>query len=256
MPSFFKTVLCASVLSALVSVPTAYGQDHVTVYAAASLTNAIGDIAASYEAEHDVRVSVSYASSSTLAKQIEAGAPAQVFISADTQWMDYLQTRGKIDIATRHNLLGNHLVLISPKDSPVSVSLRKGFDLSSAFVGKLCTGDTATVPAGIYAKEALINLGMWSGVEKRVVGTDDVRAALAFVARGECPVGIVYETDAKISDKVVIDARFPDDTHKPVVYPVTLLPEASRAAQDFYQYLGSDHARKIYEKYGFVSLQP
>jgi molybdate transport system substrate-binding protein len=219
----------------------------VTVYAAASLTNALGEIAKAYEASHGVKVKTSFAASGALAKQIEAGAPADVFISADTKWTDYLDAKGKIDHDSLANLLGNTLVLIAPKGKGFPVRMEPGFDFAQAFGGKLCTGETESVPVGIYAKEALGKLGWWEGVRARIVGTDDVRAALDLVGRGEC-VGIVYETDAKISGQVEILAAFPEDTHAPIVYPAALVTQ-SGAAKAFFEYL--KRATPVFAQYGF-----
>lgn len=244
-------LILGSLLAGLVQ-----AQDDITVYAAASLTNALKDIAKTYEASHPVKVKASFASSGTLAKQIEAGAPADIFASADLQWMDYLQQRKLINNASRKELLGNSLVLITPKDKPLQLTLQKGFNLPGAFEGRLCTGETGSVPVGIYAKEALGNLGWWSALEKRIVGTEDVRTALAFVERGECPLGIVYATDAKISDKVVVAGTFPVGSHKPVIYPFALLPKASQASREYFQYLQSGEAQAVFEKYGFTVRKP
>src|SRR5262249_16493839 len=146
--------------------------------------------------------SVSFGASSALAKQIDSGAPADVFASADLAWMDFLDNKGRIEPGSRVNLLGNALVFVVPKGHPVTFEMMPGLDLAGAFKGKLCTRQPGVVPVGIYAKEALENLGWWPSIQSRVVGTDDVRTALAFVERGECPLGIVYATDAAISDKV------------------------------------------------------
>lgn len=228
----------------------------VTVYAAASLTNAIKDISASWKAAHkDDEVKSSFAASSTLAKQIEAGAPAEIFASADLKWMDYLDQRNLIDKASRRSLLGNTLVLIAPAEKPLTINVQKGAALPE-FSGKLCMGEPGSVPAGIYGKQALQNLGWWSGVEKRVVATEDVRTALAFVERAECPLGIVYETDARVSSKVVIAGRFPAGSHDPVIYPVALLPKASASARDFFSYLQSPDAAAVFQRYGFTVLKP
>jgi molybdate transport system substrate-binding protein len=230
---------------------TAYAEQKVTVYAAASLTNAIGEIATQYEKAKGVKVVNSFAASSALAKQIENGAPADVFISADSKWMNYLQDKNKIDKSSRHDLLGNHLVLIAPKGSPLKVTMDKSFDFAKSFDGKLCTGDLESVPVGIYAKQSLIKLGWWNDVKSRIVGTQDVRAALAFVERGECSAGIVYETDAKISAKSDMVATFPDATHDLIVYPVAVVANAQAGAKDFVEYLASPEASAIFSKYGF-----
>lgn len=230
--------------------------DDVTFYAAASLTNVMTTLTASYEQGRTTRIKPSFASSSTLAKQIEAGAPADLYISADQQWMDYLQTRRLIDNSSRKNLLGNELVLIAPLTQPRTVAMKKGTDLAASFTGKLCMGDPGHVPAGIYSQQALKSLGWWDALAKRVVGTEDVRTALAFVQRGECPLGVVYATDAAASTQVMIAGRFPASTHDPIIYPVALLPRASAEARDFYRYLQSDAAKAIYRQASFVVLSP
>jgi len=219
----------------------------VTVYAAASLTNALGEIAKDYEAAHGVKVKTSFAASGALAKQIEAGAPADVFIAADNKWMDYLDGKGKVDHASRVNLLGNDLVLIAPKGKGFVAHFEKGFDFSQAFKGKLCTGETESVPVGVYAKEALTNLGWWEAIKPRIVGTDDVRAALDLVGRGEC-IGIVYTTDAQISNKVEVVGTFPDSLHAPIVYPAALVTQSGEAKR-FFNYLQG--TGEVFAKYGF-----
>lgn len=227
----------------------------VTLYAAASLTNALKDLAASYQATHPGTViRTSFAASSTLAKQIEAGAPADLFASADKKWMDYLAGRKLIALPSRRDLLGNTLVLIAPSSQPMTVAMDKG--KLPAFTGKLCMGDPASVPAGLYGRQALASLDWWGALATRVVATEDVRSALAFVERGECPLGIVYETDARLSRQVMIAGRFPAGSHEPVVYPFALLPRASAAARDFYRYLQGPEARAVLTRYGFTVLQP
>lgn len=223
----------------------------VTVYAAASLTNALGEIAKAYEATHGIKVKTSFAASGALAKQIESGAPADLFLSADNKWMDYLAAKGKIDQDSRINLLGNDLVLIAPKGKGFAVSMEKGFDFAKAFEGKLCTGETESVPVGIYAKEALTNLGWWESIRHRIVGTDDVRAALDLVGRGEC-AGIVYATDAKTSDKVAVAGTFPSNIHTPIVYPAALVTQ-SGDAQEFFEYLKG--SANVFAKYGFKIIK-
>ena len=182
----------------------AFAVDKVTVYAAASLTNAINELDVIYEQKNKVQIQTSYAGSSTLAKQIEAGAPADIFISADVQWMDYLQKKQLVSANDRVNLLGNRLVVIAPKARPIKLKIDKSFDFTRVVQGKWCTGDTKSVPVGKYAKQALTSIGWWDKVSTRLVETEDVRAALNFVARGECQLGIVYATDAAISKNVVI----------------------------------------------------
>jgi len=240
---FFKLLAAFALLSA----SHLSGAAEVTVYAAASLTNALGDIAKAYEAATGVKVKTSFAASGALAKQIETGAPADVFISADSKWADYLDGKGKIDHDSLVNLLGNSLVLVAPKGKGFPVRFEKDFDFAKAFKGKLCTGETDSVPVGIYAKEALVNLGWWEAIRPRIVGTDDVRSALGLVARGEC-AGIVYETDAKVSDQVDILATFPASLHAPIVYPAALVSQSSQA-KAFFEYLKG--AQPVFARYGF-----
>lgn len=230
-------------------------QAEITVLAAASLTNALTDIIKTYQKQQGVTIKTSFASSSVLAKQIDNGLPADIFISADKQWMDTLYEQGKIDAASRKEILGNSLVLIAPKGHGFAVKLAKGEALAKAFDGKLCTGETTTVPAGKYAKEALQNLAMWDTIKTRIVGTEDVRAALAFVERGECAAGIVYATDALISAKVEVVGTFPEDSHAPIVYPMALVSQ-SQEARAFLDYLSQAEAGNVFAHYGFIRLHP
>ncbi|WP_416202561.1 molybdate ABC transporter substrate-binding protein [Acinetobacter sp. ANC 4204] len=233
----------------------AHAEQAITVYAAASLTNAMTDLDALFEKQKNIQIKTSYAGSSTLAKQIEAGAPADVFVSADEQWMNYLQNKKLIEPNKRVNLLGNRLVLISPKSKPVKIKMDKSFDPSTAFQGKLCTGDTKSVPVGKYGKQALTSLGWWSKLEPRLVETEDVRAALNFVARGECQLGIVYATDAAISKDVTVVGVFPINTHTPIIYPLGLVKNNPNAVA-FYQFLQTKQANVVFKKYGFTVLSP
>jgi molybdate transport system substrate-binding protein len=236
--------------------------DTVRVFAAASLTNALTELGQDWANAAHPQPSLAFAASGTLAKQIEAAAPADLFASADVKWMDYLDMRGLIDHASRRNLLATTLVLIAPvaipgepgPAKPVTVQMRRGFSLSSAFEGKLCTGEPDTVPAGIYAKQALVALGWWDSLQGRIVGTDDVRAALAFVERGECTLGIVYATDALVSQKVRVIATFPPDTHDPILYPFALVKGARAAARAFLEQLESPPAAAVFARYGFTVL--
>ena len=232
----------------------ASADEKVTVFAAASLTNALTDISALYQKGRDTKIVHSFAASSTLAKQIENGAPADIFISADTKWMNYLQNKKLINTASRKEFLGNKLVLIAPKGLGFNVKFDKSFDFSKSFDGRLCTGDIDSVPAGIYAKDSLTYLNWWDGIKTRIVGTQDVRGALAFVERGECAAGIVYETDAKISNKVEIVATFPEESHKPIVYPMAFVVNAKNVNNDYFSYLQSSNALDIFKKYGFNIL--
>lgn len=237
--------------SLLMMASRSMAEQKVTVFAAASLSNAVSKIASLYEKESGVQVATSFASSSALAKQIENGAPADVFISADLKWMNYLQDKSRIDMVTRRNLLGNKLVLVAPLGKGFEVKTEKGFEFARKFDGRLCTGDVESVPVGIYAKQSLRALDWWDAVRSRIVGTQDVRAALVFVERGECAVGIVYETDAKVSGKVEVIGTLPDQSHDPIVYPVAAVTPQGKG---FVEYLGSPHAAAIFTKYGFTVL--
>jgi len=225
--------------------------DNLTVFAAASLKNALDDISARWKETGAGTVATSYASSSTLAKQIEQGAPADVFVSADQQWMDYVDKKSLVE--KPHELLGNRLVLIAAKDNPLTLKIEPGMKLAEVLAdGKLAVGDPSNVPAGIYAKEALTKLKIWESVEPKLAPAADVRAALTLVSRGEAPLGIVYETDAKVDPKVRIVATFPDDSHKPIVYPVAVVKTTKNPdAAKFVAYLSSPAATEIFVKYGF-----
>jgi molybdate transport system substrate-binding protein len=235
----------------------ARAEEAVRVFAAASLSNALNDISEQWRKAGHPSPSLAYAASSALAKQIEADAPADVFASADLSWVDYLDRRGKISSGTRVNLLGNRLVLIAPKGQGFAVEMDKGFDFANAFEGKLCTGEPGVVPVGIYAKQSLQALAWWTRLQNRIVGTDDVRTALAFVERGECPAGIVYATDAAISGKVEVLASFPADSHKAIVYPFALAKGARPEATGFLDYVKtSAEAAAVFQRYGFTLLKP
>lgn len=224
----------------------------ITVFAAASTTNAVTDIAALYEASHPVVVRLSFASSSTLAKQIERGAPADIFLSANPKWMNYLSDKGAIVAASRTDLLGNRIVLIAPTASPLkNLTIGPGLDLRRLLgEGRLAMGDPDHVPAGMYGKKALERLDLWDAIKDRIARAKDVRAALVLVARGESPLGQVYATDAAISKKVKIVGVFPEDSHPPIVYPLAMIKETD-AASDFISFLKSETAAGIFEKYGF-----
>jgi molybdate transport system substrate-binding protein len=231
---------------------SATAAEKVLVYAAASTSNAISEIIKQFnQISPDSKVKASFASSSTLAKQIEAGAPAQVFISASPNWMDYLQERNLIIKQSRKNLLSNKIVLITPKGKPIAVEMNKTYNFATHLEGKLCIGDPSHVPVGIYAKQALESMGWWKDVKPHIVGTKDVRAALAFVELAECDAGIVYSTDANKSEKVELAAEFPADSHNAIVYPVAKLASANESSDSFLTYLSSPQALAIFKKYGF-----
>jgi molybdate transport system substrate-binding protein len=228
----------------------------LNVFAAASMKNALDDIDKAFTARAGVKVNASYAASSQLAKQIEQGAPADIFVSADTDWMDYATSKKTIDEPTRVNLLGNSLVLIAPRDSKIdNIAIAQGFDLAKlAGDGRIATGDVKAVPVGKYAKAALEKLGAWQAAEPKFAMAESVRAALILVARGEAVLGIVYSTDAKVEPGVKIVGTFPADSHPPIIYPVAATSTAKPEAKAYLDYLHSAAAKAVLEKYGFNYL--
>jgi len=250
--SLFATALALTPLAAQAQEV----QKTLTVFAAASMKNALDDINAEYTKRTGVKVTSSYAASSALAKQIESGAPADVFASADLEWMDYVAGKKLIKDGTRANLLGNRLVLIAPKDSKLgNVTIGQGFDLARlAGDGRIATGDVKAVPVGRYAKAALEKLGSWTAAEPKFAMAENVRAALTLVGRGEAVLGIVYETDAKVEPNVKIIAHFPEDSHPAITYPVAAIVTAKPEATGYVQFLRSNAAKAIFEKYGFTFL--
>ena len=241
---------------ALCGAPVARAADApLTVFAAASLKESMDEAAAGYEAASGQPVRVSYAASSALARQIEQGAPADVFVSADLDWMDVLQAQGLVDAATRSELLGNTLVLIAPAASEAKpLALRAGLDLRPLLGarGRIALGMVDSVPAGKYAKAGFESLGMWTALEPRVAGVENVRAALMLVARGEAPLGVVYGSDAKAEPRVRVLASFPAGSHPEIVYPAARVA-ASRhpRAAGFVEWLQQPEARAIFARHGF-----
>ncbi|HID3971386.1 molybdate ABC transporter substrate-binding protein [Enterobacter cloacae] len=228
----------------------------ITVFAAASLTNAMQDIAAAYKKEKNVDVVSSFASSSTLARQIEAGAPADLFISADQKWMDYVVEKKAVDTTTRETLLGNSLVVVAPKASPQGdITINKETHWTHLLNGgRLAVGDPDHVPAGIYAKEALQKLGAWQTLSSDLAPAEDVRGALALVERHEAPLGIVYGSDAVASKGVKVVGTFPEDAHKKVEYPVAIVDGHKNATVTAFQaYLKGPEASAIFKRYGFTT---
>lgn len=223
------------------------------VFAAASLTNVLDEIAGDYESKTGKKVILSYAASSALARQIEAGSPAQIFVSADLDWMNYLQKRDLV-MGQPHMLAHNKLVMIAPIDSDVKVTIGKGMNLQSALgEERLALADPASVPAGKYARAAFEYFGEWSSIEKKVIPLDNVRVTLVVVEAGEAPLGVVYATDAKVSSKVKVVGEFPDESHPPIVYPAALIKEGSDAdAESFFAYLKSESAAEVLKKFGFI----
>ena len=247
-----KNLMIGVVLFSLCNLTQA---ETVKVYAAASLTNAISDIAVIYEKQHpQTDIVPVFGASSALAKQIEAGAKSDLFFSADVDWMNYLIKKQIIDENKSKALLSNQLVLISPKKLNIAFKAQPNFNFAQSFKGHLCTGQMESVPAGKYAKQSLIKLNWLGSLKGRIVGTDDVRSALAFVERGECDVGIVYKTDALISKKVKVIGTFPENSHHPILYPLALTQqgEKNRDAVQFEKFVkSSPQAKIIFQKYGF-----
>jgi molybdate transport system substrate-binding protein len=228
----------------------------LTVFAAASLTNALQELGDGFTRETSISVRFSFASSAALARQIENGSPADIFFSADLEWMDYLQTRNLIRRDTRHDVLGNRLVLIAPADSKIQLKIEPQFPLAATLgKGRLATGDPDSVPVGRYAREALTTLGVWNGVADRLVRADSVRSALAFVDRGEAPLGIVYETDALIDKHVRVVGVFPANSHLPIVYPIAMTLAAKPEAARFVAYVRGPAGDAVFKAYGFSPLR-
>jgi molybdate transport system substrate-binding protein len=257
MTRFFGSVLIILTIGAATA---AHSQDKsITVFAAASMMDALDDVNVTFTTRTGIKVATSYDASSVLIKQIEGGAPADVFVSADVKWMDYGVEKKIINESTRINLFGNELVLIAAKDSKIDhVDIKPGFDLAKlAGDGRIATGDVRAVPVGLYAKAALEKLGVWPSVEPKMAMTVNVRAALAYVARGEAPLGIVYATDAKIEPRVKVVGVFPDYSHDPIIYPVAATVNAKPGTIQYLAFLRSATAKAFFEGYGFsVLLKP
>jgi molybdate transport system substrate-binding protein len=240
-------------LALAVALPAAAGE-RLVVFAAASLKGALDRAAGAWAASGGAEVALSYAGSSALARQIEAGAPADLFLSASTEWMDYVQERGLLREGTRRDLLGNRLVLVRNGPGPAPVAIGPGFDLASLLGdGRLAMALVDAVPAGIYGREALTALGLWDGVSGALAQAADVRGALALVASGEAPLGIVYATDAAAEPAVSVVGVFPEASHAPIVYPVAVTAESAHPeAEAFLAFLGSAPARAAFEAAGFT----
>jgi molybdate transport system substrate-binding protein len=248
--------LAFAVSLATVLSPAAAQDRSLTVFAAASMKNALDEVDTAYTAKTGVRITASYAASSALAKQIEQGAPADVFISADTDWMEYAAATKSVNAPSRVNLLGNSIVLIAPKDSRIdNVNIGAGFDLAKlAGNGRIAAGDVKAVPAGKYAKAALEKLGSWPAAEPKFAMAESVRAALTLVARGEAVLGIVYSTDAKVEPGVKVVGTFPANSHPAIIYPVAATTTAKPGTMDYLAFLRSTAAKNVFEKYGFKFL--
>jgi molybdate transport system substrate-binding protein len=242
----------------MAGMPASQAQENVTVFAAASLKNALDNINTAWQADGGKQATVSYASSSALAKQIEEGAPADVFISADLDWMKYLSDKNLIKTDTEVKLLGNRIVLVAPEDSKDEITIAPNFDLAGLLGdGRLAMGDVKAVPAGKYGKASLEKLGVWASVEGKVAQAENVRAALKLVSTGEAPLGIVYQTDAVAEPGVKVVGIFPEDSHDPIIYPVGATADSKNAdAAEFVTYLQSAKAKELFEAQGFTVLAP
>lgn len=242
---------------AMVAPTTAQAEEKVTVFAAASLKNALDAVNDEWRKQSGKETTVSYAASSALAKQVEQGAPADVFISADIAWMDYLADKKLIKDDTRSNLVGNRIVLVTGKADAAPVEIKQGFDLASLVGdGRLAMGAVDSVPAGRYGKAALEKLGAWKAVEPKVAGVESVRAALLLVSRGEAPYGIVYQTDAAADPGVKVVGTFPEDSHPPIIYPIAITAESqSSDAAAYLDFVKSAKAAALFEKQGFTVLK-
>jgi molybdate transport system substrate-binding protein len=252
--------LAALGLAALIStssLPVA-AAEKVTVFAAASLKNALDEAAAAWKAETGKETTISYAASSALAKQIEEGAPADVFFSADLDWMKYLTDRKLVTEGSEARLLGNEIVLIAPADSKAETAIAKDFPLATLLGdGKLAMGDIKAVPAGKYGKAALESLGVWASVEGKVAQAENVRAALKLVATGEAPLGIVYKTDARAEPKVKVVTTFSADSHPPIIYPVAVTAGSKTPdAAELVKFLQTAKTQHIFKAQGFTILVP
>lgn len=251
---FFHLFVVA--LAAVIGASAAHAQQVVTVFAAASLQNALDEAGKTFTAKSGVPVRFSYAATSALARQLEQAAPADLFASADLEWMNWVLQRNLVKKETRVDLLGNRLVIVAPKDGPASVALTAEGLKAALGGGRLATGEVNTVPAGKYGKAALSSLGLWNSVSSQLAQTDNVRAALLLVSRKEAPLGIVYETDAKADANVKVVAAFPTDSHAPIVYPFALTANSTNnGAAEFLAFLSSAEARPIFEKQGFTVLK-
>ncbi len=256
MPRLKLPHVCLAIAALLAAAVPARAQPTsvLTVFAAASLTDALKDVGTQWEAGGHGKIRFSFAASSTLARQIEQGAGANLFASADLQWMDWAAARRLIADDTRRNLLGNDLVLVMPKAKVKPVTISAGLDILGLLGpdGRLATGDPANVPVGIYAQQALTRLGLWAAVAPRLARSDSVRSALLLVERGEAPLGIVYATDAAIAPGVAIAGVFPPASHDPVVYPFAVTKAGDTpAARAFLQYLAGRQATAIFKRRGF-----
>ncbi len=229
----------------------------IVVFAAASLTDALGEIDKAFTAKTGVEVKASFAASSALARQVESGAKAEVFLSADEEWMDYLAQRNLLQPKTRHDVVANRLVMIAPIDSKAKIDIKPGFSVGEVLGenGRLATGDPDSVPVGKYAQAALTKLGAWDAIAPRLVRAENVRAALAYVARGEAPLGIVYSTDAQAEKRVKVVGIFPADSHPPIRYPIAATTAATADGVKFAEFVRNKESLEVFKKYGFEPVK-
>ena len=229
----------------------------IIVFAAASLTDALGEIDRAYTAKTGIEVRASFAASSALARQIESGAQAEVFFSADEEWMDYLVQRNLLQAKTRHEVVGNRLVMIAPVDSKAKIDIKPGLSVANVLGnnGRIATGDPDSVPVGKYAQAALTRLGAWDAIAPHLVRAENVRAALAYVARGETPLGIVYSTDAQAEKRVKVVGTFPADSHAPIRYPIAVTTSATLDGGKYADFVRSTASQEIFRRYGFEPLK-
>jgi len=259
MKRLIRNTLALALTIAASAVPAAeQARQPLVVFAAASLTDSLQKVSDAYTKSSGVPVKLSFAASSALAKQIESGAPADVFFSADQEWMDYLDGKALLQPGSRADVLGNRLALIAPHDSTVSIKLGPNAPILSALGedGRLATGDPDSVPAGKYAKAALSSLGLWAAIEPRLARAENVRVALSYVARGEAPLGIVYATDAAVEPKVRLVDIFPESSHPPITYPIALTKSAQPAAAGYVQFLRGASSADVFRNAGFIVLAP
>ena len=254
---FTRHIVLATAVTLLMST-SSFAAEKINVFAAASLKNALDAVSASWKVDTANDAILTYAASNALAKQIAAGAPADVFVSADLMWMKYLTDKNLITKGSDVQMLGNEIVLVAKKDSKIELKIENGFKLADAVgAGKLAMANVDSVPAGKYGKAALEKLGVWASVESKVAQSENVRSALKLVDLGEAPLGIVYATDAKADAAVKVVATFPADSHAPIIYPAGIVSASKNAdAAEFLKYLQSDKAKAIFEAQGFVVLKP
>jgi molybdate transport system substrate-binding protein len=254
--SFLLSIATAATISFASAAVPAAAAEKLIVFAAASLKGSLDNIAKAYEKKSGNTVAISYAASGPLAKQIEAAAPADIFISADTRWMDYVVKAGAVKKEDAVNLLGNRLVLVTGKDSKISLKIGKGFELAKAIGdSRLAMGEVKSVPAGTYGKQALEYYGVWKDVEKKIAFAENVRAALKLVTTGEAPLGIVYETDATAEKGVKVVDTFGEESHKPIVYPVAPIATSKNpATKEFFEFLRGPEATEVFKQAGFTVM--